>query len=260
MPERREMRRHPGRRDWPRRPARRLRGRGRRQLRACAGGAWLRNLLSRRRGRASGRRGRIVRASRSSGLTRRSRPGAADRRSTAFAPPGSIAPSVLAERVAIENGAGRREGVFEGIDAAGRLLMRSERGLESIEAADLTSVASLGRPAAGGLVGFSRAGGPSLDDGRQRARVRPARRPGRDRHELRPLRLWARKRASMADGRPRRRPLPARTCPASISSCRISASSRRRRRIWSESSSPMRTRTTSARSPSFGRTSARPSI
>jgi BirA family biotin operon repressor/biotin-[acetyl-CoA-carboxylase] ligase len=43
----------------------------------------------------------------------------------------------LGERVAIESAAGRREGVFEGIDAGGRLLMRSERGLESVEAADL---------------------------------------------------------------------------------------------------------------------------
>lgn len=44
----------------------------------------------------------------------------------------------LGERIAIQNGAGKREGVFEGIDAAGRLIMRSARGLESIEAADLT--------------------------------------------------------------------------------------------------------------------------
>ena len=44
----------------------------------------------------------------------------------------------LGQRVAIEGGGGRREGVFEGIDAGGRLLMRSERGLESIEAADLS--------------------------------------------------------------------------------------------------------------------------
>jgi BirA family transcriptional regulator, biotin operon repressor / biotin---[acetyl-CoA-carboxylase] ligase len=44
----------------------------------------------------------------------------------------------LGEPVAIETGAGRREGVFDGIDAGGRLLMRSERGLESIEAADLS--------------------------------------------------------------------------------------------------------------------------
>jgi BirA family transcriptional regulator, biotin operon repressor / biotin---[acetyl-CoA-carboxylase] ligase len=43
----------------------------------------------------------------------------------------------LGERVAIETPAGRREGVFEGIDAGGCLLMRSERGLESVEAADL---------------------------------------------------------------------------------------------------------------------------
>ena len=43
----------------------------------------------------------------------------------------------LGERIAIQNGAGQREGVFEGIDAGGRLLMRSEHGLETIEAADL---------------------------------------------------------------------------------------------------------------------------
>jgi BirA family transcriptional regulator, biotin operon repressor / biotin---[acetyl-CoA-carboxylase] ligase len=44
----------------------------------------------------------------------------------------------LGERIAIESAAGRREGIFAGIDAGGRLLMRSERGLESIEAADLS--------------------------------------------------------------------------------------------------------------------------
>ncbi len=44
----------------------------------------------------------------------------------------------LGQRVAIETGAGRREGIFEGIDAGGRMILRSERGLESIEAADLS--------------------------------------------------------------------------------------------------------------------------
>jgi BirA family biotin operon repressor/biotin-[acetyl-CoA-carboxylase] ligase len=43
----------------------------------------------------------------------------------------------LGERIAIENGVSRREGVFDGIDPAGRLLMRSECGLESVEAADV---------------------------------------------------------------------------------------------------------------------------
>ena len=43
----------------------------------------------------------------------------------------------LGERIAIQSGTGQREGVFEGIDAAGRLLMRSERGLDTVEAADL---------------------------------------------------------------------------------------------------------------------------
>ena len=43
----------------------------------------------------------------------------------------------MGERIAIQNGAGQREGVFEGIDPAGRLLMRTERGLDTIDAADL---------------------------------------------------------------------------------------------------------------------------
>ena len=61
--------------------------------------------------------------------------------------------------IAIQNGAGKREGVFEGIDAAGRLLMRSGRGLETIEAADLTlpprrdAPTGAGLPASGGPEG-----------------------------------------------------------------------------------------------------------
>ena len=43
----------------------------------------------------------------------------------------------LGERIAIQNGARQREGVFEGIDAAGRLLMHSEHGLDAVEAADV---------------------------------------------------------------------------------------------------------------------------
>jgi BirA family transcriptional regulator, biotin operon repressor / biotin---[acetyl-CoA-carboxylase] ligase len=43
----------------------------------------------------------------------------------------------LGEPIAIRDGAGRREGVFDGIDAAGRLLMRTEHGLDTVEAADL---------------------------------------------------------------------------------------------------------------------------
>jgi BirA family biotin operon repressor/biotin-[acetyl-CoA-carboxylase] ligase len=43
----------------------------------------------------------------------------------------------LGERIAIRNGSGQREGVFEGIDAAGRLLMHSEHGLDAVEAADV---------------------------------------------------------------------------------------------------------------------------
>jgi BirA family transcriptional regulator, biotin operon repressor / biotin---[acetyl-CoA-carboxylase] ligase len=43
----------------------------------------------------------------------------------------------LGERIAIQNGGGQREGVFDGIDATGRLLMRSEHGLDAVEAADV---------------------------------------------------------------------------------------------------------------------------
>ena len=43
----------------------------------------------------------------------------------------------LGEPIAVRNGTDRREGIFEGIDATGRLLMRSEQGLETIEVADL---------------------------------------------------------------------------------------------------------------------------
>ena len=57
----------------------------------------------------------------------------------------------LGEPIAIKNGAGLREGVFEGIDMSGRLLMRSEGGIESIEAADLTLSPRLGAPAQAAL-------------------------------------------------------------------------------------------------------------
>ena len=44
----------------------------------------------------------------------------------------------LGEHVTIEDGAGRRVGVFEGLDANGRLLFRSRRGLEALEAGDMS--------------------------------------------------------------------------------------------------------------------------
>ena len=52
----------------------------------------------------------------------------------------------VGERIAVQNGTGQREGVFEGIDAAGRLLMRSEGGLDTIEAADLQLLSSPSAP------------------------------------------------------------------------------------------------------------------
>jgi BirA family biotin operon repressor/biotin-[acetyl-CoA-carboxylase] ligase len=55
----------------------------------------------------------------------------------------------LGERIAIQNGAGRREGVFEGIDAVGRLLLHSEHGLDAIEAADVWLLPRPGIPQQG---------------------------------------------------------------------------------------------------------------
>jgi BirA family transcriptional regulator, biotin operon repressor / biotin---[acetyl-CoA-carboxylase] ligase len=43
----------------------------------------------------------------------------------------------LGERIAIQNGGSQREGVFEGIDATGRLLMHSEQGVDVVEVADV---------------------------------------------------------------------------------------------------------------------------
>ncbi len=82
----------------------------------------------------------------SNGSTTRLTTGALDRRSTAFAPLGSITLSGVGERIAIQNGAGRRDGVFEGIDATGRLLMHSEHGLDAVEAADVWLLPRSGVP------------------------------------------------------------------------------------------------------------------
>jgi BirA family transcriptional regulator, biotin operon repressor / biotin---[acetyl-CoA-carboxylase] ligase len=43
----------------------------------------------------------------------------------------------LGARVRVESGGRRREGTFEGLDAAGRMLFRGESGIERIESADL---------------------------------------------------------------------------------------------------------------------------
>jgi BirA family biotin operon repressor/biotin-[acetyl-CoA-carboxylase] ligase len=52
----------------------------------------------------------------------------------------------LGERIAIQNGAGQQEGVFEGIDATGRLLVHSEHGLDAVEAADVWLLPRSGNP------------------------------------------------------------------------------------------------------------------
>jgi BirA family biotin operon repressor/biotin-[acetyl-CoA-carboxylase] ligase len=67
----------------------------------------------------------------------------------------------LGERIAIQNGPGKREGVFEGIDGAGRLLMRSEHGLETIEAADMWLSSRLDVPPPVALSATHRSEGPA---------------------------------------------------------------------------------------------------
>ena len=52
--------------------------------------------------------------------------------------------------VTIESGARRRKGVFEGIDNGGRLLFRSDAGVENVEAADLWLPPGSGPPAPAG--------------------------------------------------------------------------------------------------------------
>jgi BirA family biotin operon repressor/biotin-[acetyl-CoA-carboxylase] ligase len=69
----------------------------------------------------------------------------------------------LGERVKIETPAGRREGIFEGLDLDGRLLFRGASGIEAIEAADLwISPASDRAPAAAASALL--AGRPGLND------------------------------------------------------------------------------------------------
>ncbi len=62
-------------------------------------------------------------------------------------------------RVRIENGSGRREGTFEGLDGDGRLLFRGESGIEAIETADLwISPQSDGSPVAASSASLAREG------------------------------------------------------------------------------------------------------
>jgi BirA family transcriptional regulator, biotin operon repressor / biotin---[acetyl-CoA-carboxylase] ligase len=54
----------------------------------------------------------------------------------------------VGERIEIESGDAKRKGVFEGIDADGRLMLRGDRGLELIEAADLRILSASNAPPA----------------------------------------------------------------------------------------------------------------
>ncbi len=56
----------------------------------------------------------------------------------------------IGEPIRINDPRGAREGVFEGLDAGGRLMLRTPLGLETIEAADLYFASSTGRNAPGG--------------------------------------------------------------------------------------------------------------
>jgi BirA family transcriptional regulator, biotin operon repressor / biotin---[acetyl-CoA-carboxylase] ligase len=65
----------------------------------------------------------------------------------------------LGERIRVENGGRRREGTFEGLDGAGRLLFRGGRGVEVIESADLWLLPQLdGSPVAASSASLAREG------------------------------------------------------------------------------------------------------
>jgi BirA family transcriptional regulator, biotin operon repressor / biotin---[acetyl-CoA-carboxylase] ligase len=65
----------------------------------------------------------------------------------------------LGERVSVESGGRRREGTFEGLDGAGRLLFRGESGIEGIESADLWILPqSDGSPVAASSASLAREG------------------------------------------------------------------------------------------------------
>jgi BirA family biotin operon repressor/biotin-[acetyl-CoA-carboxylase] ligase len=54
----------------------------------------------------------------------------------------------VGQRVEIEIGDGKRGGLLEGVDAHGRLVLRGDRGLEIVEAADLRILPASGAPPA----------------------------------------------------------------------------------------------------------------
>jgi BirA family transcriptional regulator, biotin operon repressor / biotin---[acetyl-CoA-carboxylase] ligase len=63
------------------------------------------------------------------------------------------------ERIRVERGGRRREGTFEGLDGAGRLLFRGESGIERIESADLWILPRAdGSPAAASSASLAREG------------------------------------------------------------------------------------------------------
>jgi len=67
--------------------------------------------------------------------------------------------AALGERVTVESGGRRRDGTFEGLDGAGRLLFRGESGIEGIESADLwISPQSDGSPVAASPASLAREG------------------------------------------------------------------------------------------------------
>ncbi|HZZ60569.1 MAG TPA: biotin--[acetyl-CoA-carboxylase] ligase [Roseiarcus sp.] len=67
--------------------------------------------------------------------------------------------AALGVRIRIESGERRREGAFEGLDGAGRLLFRGESGIERIESADLWILPqSDGSPVAASSASLAREG------------------------------------------------------------------------------------------------------
>ena len=195
-----EMRRDPRRRRWPWKRAGSLRGRDWRELCPCARGSWLHDLMS----DADGCGQAVTPGELFEGLVERFgealdawRAGQAfDRIRAAWLDcaiglgNGSRSKTEPANARACSRGSTRPVVCSCAPSAGWRPSRRPTSG----------SCPARARLPSSRLVYSRSAGRPSLDDRRQRVRVRPARRLGRNRHELRPVRLWAGELSPMADG------------------------------------------------------------
>ena len=123
-------------------------------------------------------------------------PAGADPFATIRARSGSSGPRASASRCGCGFPSGERQGVFEGLDRSGRLQLKTAARLELIDAGDLYfPISASERPSSGPACRLKQNGIG------KRTRLRAPRRPRRDRHERRALRLRAGATPQMDPGR-----------------------------------------------------------